>query len=158
MLTKKSRLVLFFVLVFLVFIAAVLTLRRQRIIPDERVSAIVGAAIYTLIILVIYLLSHTDKENFWDVSQFATCKGGPYFWQGDSEEAKECRALAATPEGRCGIASYNCPTGFSGQPNLPFWYTPLSGDGWSNERCDGRPDCGCPYEDTGLCSMQKFVN
>ena len=115
--------------------------------------------LFTLIMIGVYYFSKLNKtsseEGFWDVSAGARCKGGPYFWQGDSETAEMCREMAESPEGRCEISSYNCPTGYNGQPKLPFVYTPLSGDNYQNERCDDRPTCPC--KDDGLCSFDKQV-
>jgi len=130
-------------------------------------------ALFTLLVVGIFYLANVgscELENFWDVSLGAKCKGGPYMWQGDDEISKECRALASTKEGQCIIKSYNCPTGYVGTPSLPFVYTPLSGDNFENERCAGKPDCGCPYQEDevnypetngpidNLSSFTKLVN
>lgn len=159
MVKKTVRELIFFILLFLLFFLV-------KKLADFWISkgtpadyTYIGAGLlYTLVMVGIFFLAklQTSKENFWDVSEFAQCKGGPYMWQGDSEQATMCRKLAETPEGRCGIASYNCPTGTIGTPSLPFIYTPLSGDDWSNERCEDKPTCGCPY-DQGLCSGEKSV-
>jgi hypothetical protein len=150
----------FFILVFLMFFLSV-KLAKYVIghsnMPNNAVYILVGI-IHTLILVSFYYLAKlhgNNKEGFWDVSDYAQCKGGPYFWQGDSETAKMCRQFAETPEGRCGISSYNCPTGFVGTPKQPFYYTPLSDDQWKNEQCEDKPNCPC--EDTGLCGMVKQV-
>jgi hypothetical protein len=118
---------------------------------------ILSALIYVFILMAVCKASglKNTSEGFWDVSDYAQCKGGPYFWQGDSPVAKRCRELANTPEGRCGISSYNCPTGYVGTPKLPFYYTPLSDDQWKNEQCEDKPTCPC--QDVGLCGMEKQV-
>lgn len=120
----------------------------------------ISGLVFTVLVIGFYAVSKVgncsdSSEGFWDVGPFAKCKGTEYMWQGDSDEAKFCRALADTPEGRCGISSYNCPKGFVGQPSLPFYYTPISDDSWKNERCDNAPTCPC--KDVGLCSMEAQV-
>jgi hypothetical protein len=125
---------------------------------NKNVIKLIVSFSYALLLVGLYYLASLGKncpESFWDISPFAGCKGGPYFWQGDSEQARMCRAFAETEEGRCGISSYNCPTGYIGQPGLPFLYTPLSDANWKNERCEDKPDCPCV--DVGLCSMEKQV-
>jgi hypothetical protein len=102
-------------------------------------------------------LKQQCSEKFWDVSDYAKCRGGSYMWQGDSSEAKMCQALASTPEGRCAISSYNCPKGYNGIPKLPFEYTPLTNDEWRNERCDNNPKCPCVNEGDSMTSMVKQV-
>jgi len=152
MVKKSVREAIFFLLVYLLFFLGAKVIEywsKQGKMRADFIYIIVGV-IYTLVILgVFYLAKLQDgtKENFWDVSPGAKCRGGLFFAQGDSEEATQCRELASTPEGRCEIASYTCPTGFIGTPNLPFIYTPVSGDDWTNERCEDKPTCtGCPYD------------
>jgi hypothetical protein len=156
---KVNNQVLFFILIFVLFYIAVkmANLSIEKMNTQPEVSYILGAVIYTLAIYGIYNLAGlaNSSEGFWDVSQYAQCKGGPYFWQGDSPNSKRCRELASTPEGRCGISSYNCPTGYVGTPKLPFYYTPLSDAEWKNEQCEDIPQCPCT--DVGLCGMQKQV-
>ena len=96
----------------------------------------------------------SNEEGFWDVTDSAKCKGGPYFWQGDSKTSKMCREMASTPEGRIAISGYNCPIGFVGQPGLPFYYSPLSDDNWQNERCK---DVKEHQVDFGMCSFEKQI-
>ena len=124
---------------------------------NRNLATVVISVCFTLIFIGIYYLArlNNSSENFWDVSDFAKCRGGSYMWQGDSEEAKMCQNLASTEEGRCGIASYNCPTGFNGIPALPFEYTPLSSDDWKNERCNDNPKCPCTS--VGMTSFVKEV-
>jgi hypothetical protein len=124
--------------------------------PDLVKGAI--AIMYSLILFAIYYLAKltcSSSENFWHVSDASQCKGGPYFWQGDSDEAKMCRQMAKTKEGKIAISSYNCPTGYNGAPSLPFYYTPVSDDKWKNERCNNEPTCN--GVDVGMCSMVKQV-
>lgn len=91
----------------------------------------------SIIIGVYYLVNLSGAENFWDITPAAKCKGGSYFWQGDSQNSEMCRELDSTPEGNALIAGYNCPSGQVGQPGLnKFVYTPLSGDNWTNEQCE----------------------
>lgn len=121
--------------------------------------SIISGLLYTLVLVAVFYIADLnckDRENFWDVSPYAQCKGGEYMWQGDSPEAKMCRQFAKTNEGRCGIASYNCPKGFNGQPNFPFYYTPLSDDKWQNEQCKDIPTCQA--KNCGLTSDVKLVN
>lgn len=120
-------------------------------------SYVLFGIVFTLCAAILYYVSNvrncSSSETFWDVSDAAKCKGGPYFWQGNSENSVRCRAMASTPQGRCDISSYNCPTGYNGQPKIPFVYTPVSDDSWKNERCDDTPACTC--QDVGMCSMEK---
>lgn len=161
MMKKSTREVFFFVLVLLMFFVVVRLYEFWMLHTqlNKEVMLALVSLLFTGIIVAVFFLAklQSNTENFWDVSEYAKCKGGPYFWQGDSEQAKKCRALAETPEGRCGLASYNCPTGFVGTPNLPFEYTPISGDDWSNERCDDKPKCSCPFDQTSLSSFTKNV-
>jgi hypothetical protein len=117
------------------------------------VLALLGCA-FALFMAGMYYLSKLNKmneEGFWDVSPAARCRGGPYMWQGDSETAKMCRKMAESPEGRCQIASYNCPTGYNGVPRLPFVYTPLSNDQWKNERCEPDKPQKCNGDSISSC-------
>ena len=151
---RSNREIIFFVLVFLVFY--VVHKFSDQILQKLRLKGDVGilsiGVIYALLIIGFYHLANlkSSNEGFWDVSPAARCKGGPYFYQGDSPNAKMCRALAETPEGRAAISGYNCPIGMVGQPGLPFYYSPLSDDSWKNERCQDRPKC--PLVETGGCS------
>ena len=153
---KSVREFVFFLLVFLLFYL-VAKLKSTWKHMDPEITVIVSGLLYTVLIIAVFFLArlHSTTEGFWDVSDYAKCKGGAYFWQGDSENSKMCRDLASTPEGRIGISSYNCPTGYVGQPGLPFYYSPLSDDNWTNERCQDRPTC--PGVDVGLCSLEKQV-
>jgi len=155
MVKRSLRTTIFFILVFLFFFLAVKAghyWASQSNTDSVMINLIIGL-IYTLVIVLVFYLAKLScsKEGFWDVSPYAQCKGGPYFWKGDSEEAKMCRQFAETPEGKCGIASYNCPIGYNGMPMTPFLYTPLSDAKWQNERCEDKPTCPCA--DTGMCSM-----
>lgn len=149
---RTVRETLFFITFFALFFLAVKLYEfwcdsSKKINPN--IPLIIVSILFTLIIIVVYYFGHLHfKEDFWDVSPFAKCKGGPYMWQGDSENARMCRSFAETPEGRCGISSYDCRKGYDGQPMLPFIYTPLSNDKWANERCQDKPTCPCtqtPY-------------
>jgi hypothetical protein len=157
MVKRSTREIIFFILAFLLFFLAVklggFWIEKGHKMNPDMVFIIIGI-VYTLSLVAIQYLAKLNctSEGFWDVSPYAKCKGTEYMWQGNSEEAKMCRELADTPEGRCGISSYNCPKGYNGQPMLPFYYTPISDDSWQNERCDDKPTCPCV--DTGLCSMQ----
>ena len=157
MVKKSVKEILFFVIMFLLYCVAtnLNDAWEEYTKINHNVSMIVTGVVFVLIMVGIYFLANMNKSNsnegFWDVTKFAQCRGGPYMWQGDSATAKMCRKLAETPEGRCGISSYNCPTGFNGTPKIPFYYTPLSNDNWENERCENIPDCQC--KNNGLCSM-----
>lgn len=155
---RSTREILFFILVFLLFFISVKLVGNyvnKNMITNRNMVYGIAGVIFALVTIGFYYvakLTCSSSENFWDISPFAKCKGTEYMWQGDSDEAKFCRALADTPEGRCGISSYNCPKGYVGQPSLPFYYTPVSDDNWQNERCDNAPTCPC--KDVGLCSME----
>lgn len=158
---KSSREILFFVLVFLLFYLCVKIMlwwiqTKNSYIP-QTIVYLLTSVVYTLLIVGVYFLSKIGdaSENFWDVSPAAMCKGGPYMWQGDSDTAKMCREMAKNTDGRCAIASYNCPTGFIGTPKIPFYYSPLSGDSWKNERCTHTQPCSCSGED--LASFERQV-
>lgn len=157
---KNSRLTLFFILVFCLFYLFV-NLNdcwfQKLNIENKQFLTLFTSLLFTLIITSIYMLSkfQNDKsESFWDISPAALCKGGPYFWQGDSPTSKMCRKLASTEEGRVMLSGYNCPVGYVGQPGLPFYYTPLSDDNWQNRRCDSK---NCPLQNSGMCSFERQV-
>jgi hypothetical protein len=95
--------------------------------------------------------NNNGKEKFWSPSKYSQCKGGPYMWQGDDENAKLCRELANTEEGRIGISSYNCPNGTVGQPKNPFWYT----DNLDRLKC--KQFSKCENEDVGICGTVNQV-
>lgn len=158
MVKRSHRQIIFFLIVFFLFI---LVTKLGHFWADHMpvhkdVLVLLVAGIYTVALIGIYYLAHLQtKEDFWDVSDYAKCKGGPYFWQGGSYNSEMCRNLASTDAGMIGISSYNCPTGFVGQPMLPFEYTPLSDDKWQNARTEDRPKC--QGENVGMCSMQAQV-
>jgi hypothetical protein len=143
--TKQTRELLFVVLIFSLYFLSIrlrhyinksIHVKKKNIVWFELLISFV----FTAVISGLYYLVHlSGTENFWDVTPAAKCKGGPYFWQGDSETSKMCRELASTPEGLEQIAGYNCPNGEVGQPGskeAQFVYTPLSGDDWTNEQCN----------------------
>ena len=142
--TKQKREMIFIVLIFsLYFLSGRLGhyINKSKHIKKNLVwTELIFSLGFTAIITgLYYLVQLSGTENFWDVTPAAKCKGGPYFWQGDSETSKMCRNLASTPEGLEQIAAYNCPTGEIGQPGSKessFIYTPLSGDNWTNEQCN----------------------
>lgn len=152
---------IFFIIVFVVFLSF-LRFSQSVLTEHSQINSymIIGVVFISIVVGVFYGLSQVGlREGFWDVSEFAKCKGGSYMWQGESNEAETCKALAESPAGRCGIASYNCPTGYEGTPMLPFYYTPMSNDSWENERCKDTPTCeaDCPYNQ-GMCGMDKYVD
>lgn len=158
MLKKSTREVIFFIIVFLLFFLVVILGRywTQKSNLNYEISYVILGVVYTSLILGVFFVSKLNEqssEDFWDITPAAYCKGGPYFWQGDSEVSKMCRKLASTPEGRVLISGYNCPSGYVGQPGLPFYYSPLSDDNWRNERCEDRETC--KEVDVGLCSLEK---
>lgn len=158
MVKRSTREVIFFALIFLVFFLAVKVGQFwiEKFNMNTDMSYIIVGLVYTLIMVALFFLAKLQsKEGFWDVTDAAKCKGGSYFWQGDSETSQMCRELASTHEGKVAISGYNCPTGFVGQPGLPFYYSPLSDDNWKNERCENIPDC--PYKDVGMCSLEKQI-
>lgn len=153
--------IIFFIIMFLLFF---LTMKLNEFWIKKggnlhpNLSYMITGLLFTLLMLAIWYLAKlngSSSEGFWDISAGAKCKGGPYMWQGDSETAMMCKEMASTPEGRCEISSYNCPTGYTGTPKAPFVYSPLSNDEWQNERCENRPTCPC--KDVGLCGMEKQV-
>ena len=158
MIKRSIREVLFFILIFCLFF--LFSKNSEFLISkgvNTNISFGISSVVYTFLILAIYYFVKLDsKESFWEVSEYAKCRGGPYFWQGDSDNAVMCKNLAQTPEGRRGIASYNCPTGYNGVPNSPFYYTSLSDDEWESERC--QQDKMNQPQDPGndLCSMEKL--
>ncbi len=153
---QKKREVIYFLLLFLLFFLAVKLVnfwKNNMELNIDIIIIIVGLIYVSITVGIFFLAKLQTNENFWDVNQYAKCKGGPYFWQGDSENSKRCRELASTPEGRIGLSGYNCPTGYVGQPGLPFYYTPLSDDSWNNERCEDLSTC--KGNDVGQCSFTK---
>ena len=153
MVKKTIREVMFFVLLAVLFHVAVqlamFWTRHSKINGD--VAYILTGLVYTLVMVALFFISNLNKncsENFWDVSPAAQCRGGSYMFQGDSQVAKDCRAMEHTKEGRCAISAYNCPNGFEGIPRIPFEYTPLSNDQWQNERCESSPVRECSGNST----------
>lgn len=141
---RSNREIIYFILLFLLFFLSVKLgeFWIQKSDMNKDMVYILTGILFTMITVGIFFLAKLQtNENFWDVSDYAKCKGGPYFWQGDSEISKMCRKLASTPEGRIGLSGYNCPTGYVGQPGLPFYYSPLSDDNWQNERCMDLDTC-----------------
>jgi len=158
MVKRSTRELIYFTLIFLVFFLAVklgqFWIEKSNM--NNEIAYIIIGLVYTLVMVALFFLAKLqNKEDFWDVSDAAKCKGGAYFWQGDSENSQMCRAMAATPEGKIAISGYNCPSGYVGQPGLPFYYSPISDDNWENERCMDMPDC--PLVDTGMCSLEKQI-
>jgi hypothetical protein len=158
MVKRSVREIIYFILIFLIFFLAVklaqFWLEKSNMNFD--MAYLIVGLLYTLVMVALFFLAKLQtKEGFWDVSDAAKCKGGPYFWQGDSQTSQMCREMAKTPEGKVAISGYNCPSGYVGQPGLPFYYSPLSDDNWKNERCEDMPDC--PDVDVGLCSLQKQI-
>lgn len=123
--------------VFFAIIALSIYLSMKLHEDNNEIKCIAISLLGGILLYILYVQGKVcpNSEGFWDVSKYSQCKGGPYMYQGDSPEAKMCREFASTPEGRCGIASYNCKTGYIGTPALPFQYTPLSNDNWESERC-----------------------
>jgi hypothetical protein len=168
---KTKQELLFFILIFLLFFLFVkLGLfwgKKYNNSLSYNNIWVITSVLFTCVIVVVFFIAKLNKneaEGFWDVSEYAKCRGGSYMHQGDSEQAKKCRELAETPEGRCGIASYNCSKGYNGIPLAPFVYTPLSNDKWQNERCSESKDCGCPSafntengDSLDDCSNVKYV-
>lgn len=158
MVKKSIREIIYFTLIFLVFFLAVKLAQFwiEKSSMNSDMAYIIVGLVYTLIIVSLFFLAKLQtNEGFWDITDAARCKGGPYFWQGDSVTSQMCEKMAETPEGRVAISGYNCPSGYVGQPGLPFYYSPLSNDKWQNERCEDGPEC--PEVDVGLCSLQKQI-
>jgi len=156
---RIARETIFFILTLLLYFLSVKAtqywIHSSHLKPD--LAYFIVGIVFVMLIATVFYISKMNRcigESFWDVAPAAKCRGGPYMWQGDSETAQACRAMADTPEGRCAISSYNCPTGYNGVPKLPFVFSPLSGDTWENEQCKDKGICGCPY-DEGLCSMEQ---
>lgn len=103
----------------------------------KNVIIFIAAIIFSLFFIGYSEITGLFKEGF-EVSQSPgakLCRGGPYMWQGDSEIAKYCRSLAATPEGKAEIDSYECGKGYNGMPGNGFKDTPMSNSCWKNEMC-----------------------
>lgn len=134
MVKKSVRETLYFIVMALLFYIAAQIVKAL----SSKMSIAVVAALYTVVMAGIFFFGkvNSNKENFWDISPAAKCKGGNWYnWQGDDPTSKMCRQLANTKEGQDAIASYSCPSGYEGIPKIPFQYTPLSNDNWKNERC-----------------------
>lgn len=89
-------------------------------------------------------------EGEFSVTPAKLCRGGPYTWQGNSKRAKMCRQMYANPEGKKQIDRYNCGSAFTGMPGKRFEYTPLSGPGWKNKRCEGKQSDLCDVSRNGI--------
>jgi hypothetical protein len=151
---RSNREIIFFVLVFLVFY--VVHKFSDQILQKLGLKGDIGilsiGVIYALLIIGFYHLANLkgSNEGFWDVSLPAQCGGDPFFFGGDTELSKRCKALAETPDGRIAMEGQRCPLGNVGRPGLPYFYSSISDDSWKNERCQDRPKC--PLEETGGCS------
>lgn len=137
------REVIFFVLTFLLFYLGckfVMYWMSQKKINHDVAALTVGAIITGTLVGIYYLAKmnqHSDGYRAFEISPGAMCRGGPYMWQGDSPRAKMCQQLASTPEGKCEISKFNCPTGYEGMPKVPFEFTSNSDSCWSGVRCKG---------------------
>jgi hypothetical protein len=156
---KSTREVMYFALVLALFFLAAKSAHYLNKVykVDKNLVYISVSVIYTGMVVFCFFLAglHNCQEGYWDITPAALCKGGSYFWQGDSSTSEMCRKMSETPKGMVEISGYNCPTGYVGQPGLPFYYTPLSDDGWQNERCEDLPNC--PLSDVGMCSLEKQI-
>jgi hypothetical protein len=90
----------------------------------------------------------TEGFNYCPSPSSKLCRGGSYFWQGDSERSKFCRSLASTPKGLAEINSRECGKGMVGIPGNGFRDTPMSNGCWKNELCDSAS--GCNIRDNGI--------
>ena len=149
--------VLFFVMLGVVFAIFFLATRYFYSSTDSTTSfkrggIVIMASIIFSLFFVGYVeltgLIKKDVSNFCPSPGPKLCRGGPYMWQGDSERAKYCRKLAATPEGEAQIKRYECGKGMIGMPGCGFKYTPMSDDCWRNQRCDS--PAGCDIESNGI--------
>jgi len=155
-----AREVIFFVLIFLLFYLgckAVSFWRSNKIVNFDVATLIVGAVITLIVIAIFYLAKMNQESNDgykpFEISPGALCRGGPYMWQGDSERAKMCRKLAASPAGRCELSRFNCPNGYNGMPSVPLDFTSNSNSCWKGVDCDEKQktgNCNCSQS----CSMQ----
>lgn len=152
----STRKILFILMIFLTYILSLylrdyLSTMNNNI--DSHMLNFIMGLLFTLIIVVIFFMGKTncDKEGFWEISKGAQCKGGEYLYQGDSPRARMCRELESTPQGRCEISSYNCPTGFVGQPKNPLYFSQLTDDDWNNQMCDKDKPEKCELD--SLCSF-----
>jgi hypothetical protein len=157
MVKKTVKEVIFFVLaLFLFYIAGKIAVwwgKKPKVGMD--VSLGIMAIVYALCLAAVYYVTGMNKKNEgFEITPGARCRGGPYMWQGDSETAKMCRGMAQSEEGRCAIASQSCPNGYVGTPELPFEYTPLSDSKWQNARCKGPNHEKCQH--AGLCAMNSM--
>lgn len=161
MVKKSIKQLIFFVMIFctIFLILKLSEYWKEQINLNTDITQLLISLLCTFVIISLYYITPLTQssEKFWDVSEYAKCRGGSYMWQGESSEAKLCQDLANTPEGRCGISSYNCPVGYNGIPKLPFEYTPLTNDEWENERCDKKPKCPCVNNEDNMTSTIKQV-
>lgn len=130
--------VIFFVLVFASFYIGC---RITKVWRTSDVSILIVGTVVTGLLATIYYLAkinqHTDNYRAFEISPGAMCRGGSYMWQGDSARAKMCQQMNSTPEGKCAISRFNCPTGYNGMPRIPFDFTSNSDSTWSGVRCSG---------------------
>lgn len=146
--TVMIREIVFFLMVFFLFFLfnKGMVYLGGKINMNSDVKLIITSLIYTGVIIGLYYLakmkSNVDGYRMLDISPGALCSGGPYMW--DQDRADFCTKLASTPEGKCQIASFNCPSGlYHGQPRTPFMFSNLSNDQWKNERCEPNPPLRC---------------
>jgi hypothetical protein len=125
-------------------------------------KTVLGATALTLCIFGLFVFLNfcgsKDGYRMLNISPGARCQGGSYMHQGNSKEAKFCRSLYESPEGRCLLQSHNCPNGFHGQPMRPFRYSPESNSSWDNQRCSS---CDNEYSQSHIgkcqdCSTSSF--
>lgn len=89
-------------------------------------------------------------DGQFSVTPGKLCRGGPYTWQGNSKRAQMCRNMYNTTEGKEQIDRYKCGSAYTGMPGRGFKYTPLSGPGWENQRCNGQPSDFCDTSRNGI--------
>ena len=122
-------------MIFFIFFALISANYGVHTVKGKLLIGMLGI-FYTLGIYGFVTATDLFKESYsYQTSPGKLCRGGPYMWQGDSEQAKLCRKLASTPEGQAEIQRYSCGAGYSGMPACRFKDTPMSNGNWTNKRC-----------------------
>ena len=148
MLTIKARQILFFSLLLLGFFIGFKLVNYwiSKGTMDKDIVLSISSLFFVMFSIAIYYIASLDKmkESFWEISPELKCGSSDYFWQGDSQFSKQCRALASTPEGKCALDSTSCnDKALLGRPGLGFVYTPISNGEYKNERCENLKSCNC---------------
>ena len=141
----KTKVTLFFVLIFLLttlstLLSGVTYLSQQDTIPDMKGTPIIIIILYALLITVIlgsvyYFCNRneTDKEAFrFEVTPEKLCQGWPNLQPDSPQARKYCEQLMSTEQGYDQFLKYNCVGAYTGRPLNMEKRTDESNQFWDN--------------------------